>query len=189
VKAAEFAAKTALFGVGGWVLENMFFGPRFSAMWGGWKIPFLPVYALGGASIMLAAPHLQKVPWYARVPIYGGILTGVEALGCFVDRKLLGACSWDYSKTNCMSDDRGCIDFKHAIIWGVLGLAGEALSFGFRKLSDSSARGAFSRRGASHAQIAGYSFRSRLRARSQASHPRRDRSRLGLPLRLTTARP
>src|SRR5271154_3188384 len=96
---AEFAAKTALFGVGGWALENAAFGPRYSAVWRRAHIPFLPVYAVGGATILATAPYLKShnLPWYVRIPIYAAMLSGVEYIGCQIDRKLLNACSWDYT--------------------------------------------------------------------------------------------
>jgi hypothetical protein len=40
-------AKAALFGFAGWAGENIFFGPRYSAVFQGHKAPFLPVYAAG----------------------------------------------------------------------------------------------------------------------------------------------
>jgi uncharacterized membrane protein len=127
--AVDFIAKTTLFGFGGWAIENIFDAPRFSPVFSGAPVPFLPVYAVGGATVMAMAPYLQKLPWYARLPVYAVALSGVEFASCIVNRKLLDACSWDYSNAHCTRSLEGCIDVKHAIIWGVLGLAAEGLSW------------------------------------------------------------
>jgi uncharacterized membrane protein len=127
--AAAFAGKTALYGVGGWAIENMIFGPRFSAWFNRAPIPFLPVYAAGGAALMLTRPHLKRVPWILRVPIYSVMLSGIEYAGCLIDRKIFGACSWDYSNQDCAKTYQGCIDLQHAAVWGVLGLLAEGLSW------------------------------------------------------------
>lgn len=120
--AVEFASKTALFGVGGWALENVIFGPRFSVVFNRAPVPFLPVYAAGGAAMLLARPHLKKIPWLLRLPIYGAMLSGVEYAGCLVDRKLFGACSWDYSEQSCAQTYQGCIDLQHFALWSILGV-------------------------------------------------------------------
>jgi hypothetical protein len=72
-----FAGKTALYGVGGWAIENMIFGPRFSAWFNRAPVPFLPVYAAGGAALMLT--HLKRVPWILRVPIYSAVSHAASA--------------------------------------------------------------------------------------------------------------
>jgi uncharacterized membrane protein len=127
--AVAFAGKTALYGVGGWAIENMFYGPRFSAWFSRAPIPFLPVYAAGGAALMLTRPHLKRVPWLLRVPIYAAMLSGIEYAGCLIDRKIFGACSWDYSNQDCARTYQGCIDLQHTLIWGALGLLAEGLSW------------------------------------------------------------
>ena len=119
---AEFAANTTLFGVGGWALENAIYGPRFSTMFGGAKVPILPIYAAGGATLLLTRPFLGKLPWILRAPIYGALLSGVEFLGCQFDRRVLGSCSWDYSNAACAKTFEGCIDVNHGIVWAALGV-------------------------------------------------------------------
>jgi uncharacterized membrane protein len=132
----DFALKTVAFGVGGWALENALYGPRYSAVWNRAKIPFLPVYAIGGAAIMFVGARLKRhsIPWFLRLPIYGALLTSIEYAGCQIDRKLLKSCSWDYSKQSCKSGSSGCIDWQHAAIWGVLGLAGEGFGLLGRRI-------------------------------------------------------
>jgi uncharacterized membrane protein len=104
VKASELAASAMLFGMGGWAIENVLSKePRYSALFKGEKVPFLPVYAFGGAAVMLLSPRLRDadLPWYARAAIYAGTLSGDEYVGCFLDREVLEACSWDYSRKDC----------------------------------------------------------------------------------------
>jgi len=131
IRLGEFALKTAAFGVGGWAIENAIFGPRYSSWWRRARIPFLPVYAVGGAAVLLTAPQLKKrnVPWWVRLPIYAALLTGIEYVGCQIDRRIFNACSWDYSKQNCGKPYEGCIDLKHAAVWGALGLVAEGIGW------------------------------------------------------------
>lgn len=127
----ELLGGAALMGIGGWALENALCDePRYSAAFKGAKVPFLPVYALGGASVLALAPTLkaQGLPWPVRGAAYAGILSGVEWAACQVDRKTLGARSWDYGDDSI--DGEGCVDLKHAIAWGALGLLAESLVTG-----------------------------------------------------------
>src|SRR5271154_3215174 len=96
----NLVTRAALFGAGGWALENVLFGSRYSALWAGHKIPVLPVYAVGGLTAESLGPWLleHEVPWYARAAVYAFVLSGVEYAGCFFDREVLQACSWDYSR-------------------------------------------------------------------------------------------
>lgn len=127
----ELLGGAAMFGVAGWGIENALFGPRYSAAFGGTHVPFLPVYALGGATVLALAPTLkaQNIPWPLRGAAYAGVLTGVEWAGCQVDRHTLGAKSWDYDHEESL-DGHGCIDWKHAVAWGVLGLIAEQFAMG-----------------------------------------------------------
>lgn len=103
-------------GIAGWVLENVAFGPRYSAHLPG--VPFLPVYAVGGATIALLAPHLSAMDPAGRALIYAGTLTGVEALAGYVERAQ-GRKSWDYGGSP--------VDLPHAALWGGLGLLAESM--------------------------------------------------------------
>jgi len=131
--ASDWITGAALLGAGGWAIENALSQtPRYSAVFKGERVPFLPVYAFGGAAVMLLAPKLREkdLAWPVRAAIYASVLSGVEYAGCFIDREVLGACSWDYSKKNCESPSWGCVDFKHAALWGMLGLAIEKIQEG-----------------------------------------------------------
>lgn len=123
-RSTNVAGKAALFGAGGWVLENALFGPRYSALFGGRNVPFLPVYAIGGSAALALGPRLReaKVPWPIRAIAYAGLLSGIEYVGCQIDRKQLGACSWDYTDRACAVPSAGCIDIPHALLWGAFGL-------------------------------------------------------------------
>lgn len=104
-------------GVAGWALENTLFGKRYSALLPG--VPFLPVYAVGGAAIALAQPRLQGLSPVTQALIYGGMLTSLEAVAGTWERSE-GRMSWDYGGTP--------VDLPHAAAWGVLGyLASEVI--------------------------------------------------------------
>lgn len=130
METTDLVAKATLLGAGGWAIENVLSrAPRYSALFKGARVPFLPVYALGGAAVLALAPHLREteVPWYVRAAIYGGALSAIEYAGCLIDREMLGTCSWDYSSQACAEPSRGCVDFGHAALWGMLGLLVEEI--------------------------------------------------------------
>jgi len=124
MRAADVATKGAFFGIAGWALENVVFGPRYSAVFGAARVPFLPVYAIGGSAALMIAPSLKasNVPWPLRAAAYAALLSGIEYAGCQFERRKLGACSWDYTDQKCASPREGCIDLPHALLWGALGL-------------------------------------------------------------------
>lgn len=127
---SNLIVNAALLGVGGWAIESSLSKePRYSALFKGSRVPWLPVYAFGGAAAMLLAPRLRErdLSWPVRAAIYAAVLSGVEYAGCLIDREALGACSWDYSQEHCAKPLRGCVDFKHAALWGMLGLLAEKL--------------------------------------------------------------
>lgn len=122
-------AKTALFGVAGWAGENLLFGPRYSAAFGGRHVPFLPVYAAGGLTMLLAAPKLADKSLLVRALAYAAIGTTIEYAGCRLDRDVLAARSWDYKKRDglAVSTD-GCLSWTHTALWGALGLVVEKIA-------------------------------------------------------------
>jgi hypothetical protein len=115
------------YGVAGWVLENTIFGPRYSNLFGRVAVPFLPVYAIGGTAVAALAPRLKEsaLPWYFRAAAYAALLSGVEWLGCRIDRDVLHGCAWDYTGQKCAEPAKGCIDLPHFLLWGILGLVVE----------------------------------------------------------------
>jgi uncharacterized membrane protein len=122
-------AKTAAFGVAGWIGENLLFGPRYSPVFQGHRVPFLPVYAAGGLAVVTAAPHVARLPTLARGVLYAAIGTAIEYGGCQLDRRVFDARSWDYGKIDGLADETdGCISWRHAALWGVLGLVAEKLA-------------------------------------------------------------
>lgn len=105
-------------GVGGWALENALFGPRESHHFPG--VPFMPVYAAGGAVIALLEPRVSQMNLLTQALIYGGTLTAIEGAAGVLERAD-GRRSWDY--------DGSPIDLGHAAAWAVLGtLAGQLAS-------------------------------------------------------------
>lgn len=134
MRTSDLIVNAALFGAGGWAIENLSLlgssePKRYSALFKGERVPFLPVYAFGGAAVMLLAPRLREteLPCVARAAIYAVTLSAIEYAGCLIDREVLGACSWDYSQKRCANPSQGCVDFRHAALWGMLGLLAEKL--------------------------------------------------------------
>jgi len=119
-------AKSALFGVAGWAAENALFGHRYSAVFHGHRVPFLPAYAAGGLAVMATAPHIESWPLLGRAVAYGLLGTAVEFIGCQIDRKLMDARSWDYGGSDALAKATGgCVDWKHGALWGLLGVVAE----------------------------------------------------------------
>ena len=122
-------AKSALFGVAGWAGENALYGSRYSAVFQGHRVPFLPVYAAGGLAVMAAAPHVRDWSTIARAAIYAALGTAVEYAACQLDRKVFSARSWDYGAVDGLADKTdGCINWKHSALWGALGVLAEKVS-------------------------------------------------------------
>jgi len=120
--------KAALFGFVGWAAENVLFKDRYSAMWQGKHVPWLPSYAIGGLVITGVEPYIKDWPMPIRAISYALLGTGVEWVGCQIDRHLLDAHSWDYGESDHLARaTSGCVDWKHTAIWGVLGMLTESV--------------------------------------------------------------
>ena len=119
-------AKAALFGVAGWAGENILFGPRYSPVFQGHKVPLLPVYVAGGLAVIATAPRLAGKPVLFRALVYAAIGTAIEYAGCQLDRKVFDGRSWDYGKIDGLAKSTdGCISWRHSALWGGLGLLAE----------------------------------------------------------------
>lgn len=122
-------AKTALFGVAGWAGENVLFGPRYSALFRGRHVPFLPVYAAGGLAMTLAAPRLAEKSVIVRALAYAAIGMSIEYVGCRLDRDVFAARSWDYAERDGLAASTdGCLSWTHSALWGALGLVVEKIA-------------------------------------------------------------
>ncbi len=104
-------------GVIGWGIENAIFGPRHSKLFDR-EVPFLPVYAAGGAAVALLSPLLEDDGALVRGAIFGTVLTGLEAVAGLAERAQ-GRRSWDYGGSP--------VDLPHAIAWAGLGLGLDAV--------------------------------------------------------------
>lgn len=112
-KAQTVALAALLAGVTGWTLENVGSDkPRYSSHLPG--LPFLPVYAAGGAIVALLAPSLSDFHPFGKALVYAGALTALEASTGYAERTM-GRKSWDY--------EGAPVDLPHALLWGGLGLA------------------------------------------------------------------
>lgn len=125
--AGDIIARVTMFGVAGWVAENALCQEdRYSPLFRGHKVPFLPMYAAGGLAMTGAAPYVAKWPVLARGLAYAIVGTGVEWIGCKIDRVLLRSHSWDYGPRDALSRaSEGCVNFSHSMLWGGLGLIAE----------------------------------------------------------------
>jgi hypothetical protein len=117
-------------GLAGWLLEDVLRRPgeprRYSKAFEGRPVPFLPVYAAGGALIALFAPRLFRFSAPVRFGVYAVGLSGLELAAGALDRSAPGRASWSYGLSGAV------VDVPHAVAWGGLGLLAEA---GLRKLS------------------------------------------------------
>lgn len=100
-------------GVAGWAIENALFAPRYSRVFGEARIPFLPVFAAGGAAVALLSEEIADESPIVRGAVYAAVLTGLEGAAGLADRSI-GRTSWDY--------DGAVVDVPHALAWGALGL-------------------------------------------------------------------
>ena len=98
-------------GVAGYAIENAVVGPRHSRWFP--DLPFMPVYAVGGAAVALLAPELRDQSVLVKALSYGVALTAVEGAAGLADRAT-GGRSWDY--------DGHVIDLPHALLWAGMGL-------------------------------------------------------------------
>jgi len=123
----DIIAKVTMFGVAGWVAENALCQQdRYSALFRGAKVPFLPIYAANGVALTAAAPYVSRWPTFSRGLAYSILGTAVEYLGCQIDRKLLGERAWDYGSGEALARaSEGCVSFTRSVLWGGLGLVAE----------------------------------------------------------------
>lgn len=125
----EIITKVAAFGVAGWALENALCGDRYSSLFRGQRVPFLPIYAVNGVALTAAAPYVSSWPTLGRGLAYASLGTLVEYIGCQIDRKLLsqrttfGPGGFGNDALARASD--GCVNFTRSALWGGLGLVAE----------------------------------------------------------------
>lgn len=126
--AGDIIAKVTAFGVAGWLAENALCGQeRYSAVFRGAKIPFIPIYAVNGVALTAAAPYVSKWPTLARGLAYSVLGTAIEYAGCQIDRQLLsGRATWDYGRNDALArSSDGCVSFTRSALWGGMGLIAE----------------------------------------------------------------
>lgn len=120
---ASFFGIVVAAGILGFVMENVIFGARYSKALDGRRggVPFLPVYAAGGAVLASVIPAVRPLAVPLRFAAYAGSLTAVEYGACQLDRGW-GSRSWKYEEG---FDSHGCVDLPHSIAWGALGVVME----------------------------------------------------------------
>lgn len=86
-------------------------------------IPFMPVYGVGGLTIVLLIPVLSSYNILTKFLVYGVSLAILEYIaGVFVE-KTKNKRLWDYSKSK--FNLHGRTDLTRAICWGILALITE----------------------------------------------------------------
>jgi hypothetical protein len=124
--AGDIISKVAVFGVAGWLAENAVCQQaRYSTILRGAKIPFLPVYAANGVVLTAVAPWVSKWPWVARGLVYAALGTGVEYVGCQIDRHLLDGQQAFGSSDALANLSTGCVNFTRSALWAGMGLIAE----------------------------------------------------------------
>lgn len=127
-KTGEIVQKIALFGVGGWFAENALCQQdRYSSLFRGTRIPFMPIYAANGLILTAVSDYLSKWPTLARGLVYAVLGTGVEWAGCRLDRWLLDGRSMVLGNDALTQLSSGCVNFQRAVLWGGLGLVAEKM--------------------------------------------------------------
>ena len=126
----DIVQKVAIFGVAGWLAENALCGQeRYSSLFRGAKIPFMPIYAVNGVALTAIAPYVEKWPTLARGLTYSILGTAIEWVGCQIDRKLLSSQSWDYGRNDALANlTVGCVSFTRGALWGGMGLIAEKVA-------------------------------------------------------------
>ena len=126
----EFVQKIALFGAAGWLAENALCAQdqyRYSSLFRGLKIPFMPIYAVNGVALSTMAPWISKWPTIARGLSYAAVGTTIEWLSCQIDRKMLGGRpTWNYGSNEALAvATGGCVSFTRSALWAGTGLLAE----------------------------------------------------------------
>ena len=109
-------------GVAGYTIENVLWGPRASPVMQG--LPFMPVWGAGAAAVSVVAPKLKRagVGWYGRLTAYALAGAAIEYVG-FNAEKVAGLPQlWGYGPNGDQP-----VDLEHALSWGLLGLAVDAM--------------------------------------------------------------
>ena len=114
-RARQIVVGGVISGFLGWAIENSYAAPRYSWVMGGQekRIPWLPIYALGGVLLFATAPELRGYPMPLRFIIYAIGFSALEYGACKSERAM-GCESWDY--------EGSCVDLPHAIAWGAIGV-------------------------------------------------------------------
>ena len=128
-KVGELIQKVAIFGTAGWLAENAVCQEnRYSLLFRGAKIPFMPVYAANGLVLTAASSYISSWPWLARGLVYSILGTGVEWLGCQVDRQLLGG-RVNFGPADGLTQlTGGCVNFTRSALWAGVGLIAEKVA-------------------------------------------------------------
>lgn len=121
----ELVSKIAMFGIAGWVFENALCGDRYSPLFRGAKVPFLPIYAVNGVVLTAASPYVSSWPVFGKGLAYASLGSTVEYIGCQIDRRLLEQHASFGGNDALARVSEGCVNFTRAALWGGFGLVAE----------------------------------------------------------------
>lgn len=123
----DLLSRGVMFGVAGWVVENAFCGQdRYSSVFRGARVPFLPIYAANGLALTGMAPFVSKWPTLARGLSYATVGSLVEYVGYRLDRELLKDAAPGFGQSDSLARATdGGVNFTRAALWGGLGVVAE----------------------------------------------------------------
>lgn len=105
-------------GVAGWIGSRTLWNNPGSTIGIPDYVPFVPMYAGGGAIIATMMPYIQNYNFFIRALFYAGAITAFEGAMGYLDRAS-GRKSWDYNGKY--------VDLPHSFAWGILGLVTEGV--------------------------------------------------------------
>lgn len=83
--------------------------------------PFAQVYGLGALAYYFTVPHIKGKKKYLKVFLFSMVMGGiVEYLCSFIQEKVFGTISWDYSEW--LFNINGRTTLIHCTYWGIAGL-------------------------------------------------------------------
>jgi len=105
------------FGIAGWGLDSLYrsISLRRWTRGGYFRLPFSPIYGLGGLALMFIFRYYASLPWPFLILTSTVTLILVEYLGGIFCERVLQIKLWDYSKAR--FNIGGYIDLEHSVCW------------------------------------------------------------------------
>lgn len=106
----------------GYVVEMLWYGYKrgyFINRQGVIYGPFSPIYGFGAVLVSIALYKFVNLKPYIIITISGLLGASFEYMCAFLQEKIFGTYSWDYSES--ILNINGRVDLKMTIIWGIFG--------------------------------------------------------------------